>query len=687
MHIRSLTLTNIRSYTNQTLSFPNGSVLLSGDIGAGKSTILLAIEFALFGLKRGELSGSSLLRHGKREGSIELSFLIDEKEVFIQRTLKRGKDDIKQESGFLVINGRKKEGSPLELKAEVLALLGYPKELLTKPKDFLYRFTVYTPQEEMKAILFEEQEARLETLRKVFNIEKYKTVIMNAGVLSKELRDQKRVYEAQTADLFEKRKQHDELQVQRQEKIKKERELEPLKEHAIKEMKEQKEKVVIIEEDIKKFYALKKEYSVIESELRNCTSSIEKTLSDIKRIEQETLLLEQEHQTFSPSPSDPTLLDQKRKVLDEGEQRMRELSQSIGNAQASKLLAEKNIKSIISLDSCPLCLQSVSQDHKQNVSMQEEKKISEYSSHMVIHETELREREQLQKSLKEEIEYLRRQQTQLAIYAIKQNVLAGLREKKEVLSKDTIQLQEKNKSWIEKKKVIEQQLSEYGEREQQYSQQKNLLDDAVKKAHQIDLALLSVQKEKENSEMMITLITKEIAQKEKIKEKIIAYTTLHQWVDEFFCNLMITAEKHVMGTIHREFNDRFQQWFSSLIEDDQLAVRLDDQFTPIIEQNGYETALEDLSGGEKTAIALSYRLALNKVINDVISSIKTKDLIILDEPTDGFSSEQLDKVRDVLQQLQMKQIIIVSHESKIESYVDHVVRIQKTDEGSQIGST
>ena len=60
-------LNNIRSYENQDIVFPNGSVLLSGDIGCGKSTILLAVEFAIFGAKKGELPAYTLLRHGKRK--------------------------------------------------------------------------------------------------------------------------------------------------------------------------------------------------------------------------------------------------------------------------------------------------------------------------------------------------------------------------------------------------------------------------------------------------------------------------------------------------------------------------------------------------------------------------------------------------------------------------------------------
>jgi exonuclease SbcC len=92
----------------------------------------------------------------------------------------------------------------------------------------------------------------------------------------------------------------------------------------------------------------------------------------------------------------------------------------------------------------------------------------------------------------------------------------------------------------------------------------------------------------------------------------------------------------------------------------------------------------NLSGGEKTSVALAYRLALNKVINDLINNIKTKDIIILDEPTDGFSSEQLDKMRDVLQELDMKQLIMVSHETKMESFVQNIIRINKQEHNSQI---
>ena len=69
-----------------------------------------------------------------------------------------------------------------------------------------------------------------------------------------------------------------------------------------------------------------------------------------------------------------------------------------------------------------------------------------------------------------------------------------------------------------------------------------------------------------------------------------------------------------------------------------------------------------------------------------MSRIKTRNLVILDEPTDGFSDQQLDKMRDVLNELDVKQLIIVSHEQKIEGFVENVIRFKKEHGISRIDS-
>src|SRR3989344_582047 len=204
MLLKSLKLENIRSFVKKQVSFPIGVTLLAGDIGSGKSTLLHSLEFALFGLKRGELSGNSLLRNGKESGSVEINLNINGKEVMIKRSLKKSTTGISQDFGFLSVDGTGKDYTTLELKQRVLELLGYPQESLTK-KSMMFRYTVYAPQEEMKSILLGSEEDRLDTLRQVFNVDKYKRVRENAKILVAWLREQRKEAAGKIFDLEDKK--------------------------------------------------------------------------------------------------------------------------------------------------------------------------------------------------------------------------------------------------------------------------------------------------------------------------------------------------------------------------------------------------------------------------------------------------------------------------------------------------
>ena len=68
----------------------------------------------------------------------------------------------------------------------------------------------------------------------------------------------------------------------------------------------------------------------------------------------------------------------------------------------------------------------------------------------------------------------------------------------------------------------------------------------------------------------------------------------------------------------------------------------------------------------------------------MLSNIKTSNLVILDEPTDGFSSHQLEKMREVLEQLDIEQLILVSHEQKMEDFVDNIIKINKNSGISEV---
>ena len=201
MLFKWLELENIRSYVRERIDFPVGSTLLSGDVGCGKSTVLLASEFALFGIQRGELGGSDLLRHGSNDGRVQLCFEVDGREIVICRNLKRDKKGVSQESGWIQLLGIRHSKTASELRAIVLEMLGYPMEYQTK-NPIVFRYTVYTPQDEMKRILFASPDERIGILRKIFQIDKYGRIRTNAeSVAIKELRAMKRELDSASADL------------------------------------------------------------------------------------------------------------------------------------------------------------------------------------------------------------------------------------------------------------------------------------------------------------------------------------------------------------------------------------------------------------------------------------------------------------------------------------------------------
>ena len=100
MILKKLKLKNIRSYKEFEIEFPKGSILLAGDIGTGKTSILLALQFALFGLQPGQ-KGASILRNGTDEAYVSLELDVDNNVVILERTLKRSKSSISQETNFI----------------------------------------------------------------------------------------------------------------------------------------------------------------------------------------------------------------------------------------------------------------------------------------------------------------------------------------------------------------------------------------------------------------------------------------------------------------------------------------------------------------------------------------------------------------------------------------------------------
>ena len=683
MKIKRLLLENIRSYKNEELTFKSGISLLSGDIGSGKTTTLLAIEFALFGLVKGKVTSDSVLRHGKNKGRVILEFELNNKEYTIKRTLSRSSNSsnsIKQESGTLITDGAEESLTPQELRARIVEILGYPSEFVSKSPAIIYRYTVYTPQEDMKLILFESPDTRLETIRKIFNIDKYKTIKNNISLYLKELNARIRENKAKTEDIDSLKQDVENMTEQKKllsEKIKELKNKIELKDSEVRDLNS---KISKLDERILEQTALKQKIVICKTKISSFNSQKESLNKQLISIDEK----------LKDKPED-TKLDLKdlKSRLEVFEKRRQEIINRKNDFQQKKAILKsrindltKLISDINELDKCPVCKQDVPNIHKQKISSQEKEKIASLEQKKARINELIPQLIQKQDSSEKSIKELQDSINQVGIDKLKiDSYNEKLKRKKEILDelKNIDSCLEQEQTRFEKftNSLDSNLMALYDNTKDSFKQEQQALKE-------LELALASNNKELEMKQENIAALDKQIDNKKQILKNIEKQKTLRDWLDTFFIGLMQTMERYVLNSILTEFNESFKDWFDMLIEDETISVRLDDSFSPLIEQNGHDTFIQNLSGGEKTSVALAYRLSLNKVINDFVSNIQTKGLLILDEPTDGFSSNQLDKLRDVLMQVEADQIIIVSHEQKLESYADQIVYIAKEHHVSSV---
>jgi exonuclease SbcC len=250
------------------------------------------------------------------------------------------------------------------------------------------------------------------------------------------------------------------------------------------------------------------------------------------------------------------------------------------------------------------------------------------------------------------------------------------KEKIEFLSKKIFEMQEliqSKQSLYDEEKVVLIAIAEMEEKKKEVDKNREAKTKEI----------VGKKKDIQNKEVEAKSIEKEIATKENQLLKLNELKQYELWIKELFIPSVKLIEQHVMASINNEFNILFQKWLTHLLEAGDISVRVDDKFTPIIEQNGYEMDIGSLSGGEKTSVALAYRLALNVMVKKVCEAMQS-NLLILDEPTDGFSREQLFRLRDILNELKCEQVIAVSHESELEGFVDTIYRITKEADESKI---
>ena len=683
MKFKRIKIKNLRSYTEQEIIFPEGSLLLAGDVGAGKTSILLAIEYALFGLQPGQ-KGASLLRNNEQNGEVSLELEASGKSILIERRLKRTERGVSNEYAAITINGHKEESSLTEIKLKVVNLLGYPEEFV-KRNNLLYKYTVYTPQEQMKQIITEDPETRLNMLRHIFGIDKYKQIKSNLSILTSTLKSNSKLLQGEILSLEHEKEnlknRHENLKLLSEKIRLKSLELEErikvrkLLELKVLDLMRQLETKREYEKEIEKTQIL---FGTKQDTLSSVSKELGELMDFLKEIqpfdEREYLRLIQEIQTT-------------KACLENLNSQHLEIKSQINSLEKEMLDIRAKKERIFRIQICPTCLQDVPENHKHNILNETESKLSgitkelsilkESSISLIRQIEEVKKRASISEENKMKMEILKSKTQQIEKSRIK---VKELEKQKQVIGED-------RKMLLKHIESLKEKVFSHLTFETQFKKQESELNKSIAEEKTSEISLAELRRESEISKREISLAEESVAKKEISKEKMRKLNELIDWLSTKFFNLVEITERQVLMKLRNEFSALFAKWFHMLVAESSLDSRIDENFTPLILQGDVEMDYSFLSGGERTALALAYRLALNQTINSLLSKIKTKGLIILDEPTDGFSEAQIDRVRDILDELNAEQLIIVSHEQKIEGFVDNVIKIEKQGDISTIKQT
>jgi DNA repair protein SbcC/Rad50 len=669
MIIKNVKLQNIRSYKDASIDIPEGRTLFEGDIGSGKSTLLMAIEFALFGL--GSERGASLLRSGADKGAVTVNFEVEGVGYTVQRNLVRKTGKVQQVDGDLRAPEGTETLSPSDMKERMLKILGFKEPVDPKSQSVIYRYAVYTAQEEMKAILFMSADIRLQTLRKAFGIEDYKVAKEGAGELSRRILSRSRDFRVKSEDLPA---LLDRIRENMMELESKRKEL--ASSIAIKEQKEKQraalhEDLQTLRENENQLVAARKEVSLLQKFFDSKSRELQRLRSDLdtgeKRVERLGEQAKMEIQ--SPTPRSEEDLSEEMTVLSE---HIMDFTKLLAKADAKI----EEYKSIHETGRCAMCDREA--DATEFVAKERDK-----AAEKVKLAGDIEEHKQRQSALKKLLDGRRKYDMMVErLQEHKEDLSESIKELDMRRSKEQelrYEYEETEKKLFQAKKEIEQ-LSGVSER----------IDRINSQIDNLDAELLTTRsvidrngRDIEHLEHDIEERQLEAKSKEDAKRKAASLKEYGIWIDDYFIQALDAIERQVLTSINQDFNSRFQEWFSTLVEDQSKEARVDENFTPLVEQDGYEQEVGYLSGGEKTSLALAYRLALNSVVQKVSTGMRS-NLLILDEPTDGFSNEQLGKMREILDDIESPQVILVSHDKELESFADQIFRVVKENGESKV---
>ena len=684
MKIEIVQLENIRSHVKSTVPFTKGFNCLVGGLGSGKSSILYAIDFALFGDPIGR-SYQYLLRENAENGLVTIQFKQNGKSYKLSRGLqRRGKnigqnfDQLKLFEGEKLIASVKNEAVAEQLKA----ITGFDKDI--------FREIVWVRQEHLKELLDAKPRERQRRLDELFGLSEYEKAWSNLAGYQKEYEGERKAYE-KDPDVVGIEKLNKEYQSVIEELSLLEMDIQKTRkklEEAKKELEEADAKLKRLEEVKVRTEELKRKEAQIQANLTN-VEDVSASLAE--KIEAKKLIIENYKQRLQSAEEKIQNYVEKLKAtgipitqsLEALKQYLTSFDEQITSMKGEQEAAiktirtnQKRISSLSKENRCPLCLQPLTEEYKENML----KRIEEENN----------ERQETITQLQHDIEELQRIRDEVnkALTEI-QTLTPRIEELRLRINEETQALEQLSEEFNEKQK-LENELREqlYAVRKEisvfdlsEFENAKIRREQAFKNFYQIESDLKTMENRKKDMARRLDELKERIdfaQQKLERMEKV-------SKVIELIGNIR-EAYRSIQPKLRSEFVKLLRNFVQQVLDDliggegPILNVMVDETYTPYVKsESGVEREVSNLSGGERTLLAFAYRLGLGQLIMQSRTG-HGLSLLLLDEPTESLGREDgsIDRLAEAISKFKaIEQIIAVTHSEAFAEKAEHVIRLEK----------
>ncbi|MEO2108463.1 MAG: SMC family ATPase, partial [Actinomycetota bacterium] len=143
-------------------------------------------------------------------------------------------------------------------------------------------------------------------------------------------------------------------------------------------------------------------------------------------------------------------------------------------------------------------------------------------------------------------------------------------------------------------------------------------------------------------------------------------------------NSLRDAGPEVTRTLLSSITATANDIYGEIMGDYSQLLKLDAEYSVIVETIGHERAFAQLSGGEQIVAAMAVRLAMLRELLRI-------DMAFLDEPTQNLDQERRENLAEQIRRIRgFSQIVVVSHDDTFERLLQSVVHVEKEDGISRV---